>query len=365
MGKLDAFAAAQAAPHLVSGENIQWIACLMHPVAYNALGMPVRYDKFIGVATNMRLFAFEAVEDLFTLSQWGGVKAEVGKTLHVWWFNELGEVRQLPVHGLTSARSFYLEPFVSCGPLGGEGRRYCVMPGIDGFDAQNALGSPFVEWLQQGVAQRSFPIDPQKAAALAPHIQAWQVKKHHERLAAEKAQASNKKVAKVMKWVGGVAGWLVLLLICGGIYYSGSHDVSYWGKIVERDEEVRSYREDALAAVSKGKDPPTKCDYKGFDQWRCVCVDDKEHEHNSTTNAKRKLHPKLKLWCLDQDGLKSEIAGAATFDRKNEKSVADGRTKMMVGSFGGIAVFLIGLVLIVVFARRGAKAPPQGVPAQA
>src|SRR4051812_30305207 len=107
MGYMDEFAVGWVTPQLQPGEQIQWIACLAHPVKLSILLTPERYEHFIGIATDRRLIVVEGVTQLFSLTLHGKLKPEVGKDVHVWWYNELGAVRPT-VWSVTGVRGFAL-----------------------------------------------------------------------------------------------------------------------------------------------------------------------------------------------------------------------------------------------------------------
>ncbi len=345
---MDQFTAAHVGPLLQPGEPIQWMACIGRPARFNILGVPERYDYYLAVGTDRRLIAVEAVVDMFSLTLRGKIRPQAGKEVHVWWYAELYELREAGVEGLTSGRRFDFEPLVQCGPLQGQARRYDIFPGMDGFDAQNRLGAPYLQWVAQGVASRSFPVDPSHRARLDALLQETHVRRQQQIAAIAAARAAPSPLWNI---AGGLL-WVALLL--GSVYaiYQGRHDAEFWGKIVARNEEARAYQEETLEAMEAGELPPAKCEIDHEIEFRCVCVDEEAAKAPNSTNKKRKLVKKLGLYCFDVAGLTSEMAGSEKYDREQLGYYERGKTMRLFGGIGIGLAFASGVIFVVLKSRK-------------
>lgn len=327
MDHMDRIAAAYVTPALAPGEVIRWIGCLLQPVSFNVLGVPQRYAHHVAVGTDRRLILTLAEAEFALVGTNAALSPNLGRELVSWWYDELGEIEMGPVEGVTSGVAHRFYPFQGCGPLRGEAQRYDAFGTTPGFSASAADGVAYLRWVAQTVAQRAFPVDPQKQ----PYVAAW-----HRSWPEQRARRQASRATSARRQLRVVATVIALAVAGVGAYeiLNGQTCLDYSVSMRRTDEPILARWEQSLADVKRGKTPTC-----GRSHDECVCIDRAAVDKEPWLRTGRTPNDKKEL-CLGVAAIEGRVA-------ESKKRLADVdalATNGMIKRIGGIAAVALAVV---------------------
>jgi hypothetical protein len=372
VGRIDQFLMQHVSSGLEPGESIQAMGLLRDPVVINIMGVPQRYEDYLGVATDRRLIVFETE----TSNLLGVSVKPVARNPVEWRYDELAEVRIAPVAGLIVhsggiAHAVALVPHPNCGPKAAKhpvdhpsiAERYDIYVKIDDIDGQGAFCQQFPQWLQRQVAAGAFPMHPEKRAAIEQRVGAARAKIFADR--AQRIAEAAARDAKMKAWweknklsaipIGlAVVGLGLLLTGAGmGVIY-GEEMLATIDDVEHYESQVDMLEKDLKTWVRDPKlDPPADCPEKDWPPPRWGTAP-KNECHNCTVYATprpdqpmapgyRRVRRGTGEWaCPSPEWYERNLATA----RKNAEEGEEQRAEKIMYFIMGMVFLLLGLASI-------------------